>query len=73
MRIKRLKKYKKFVNFFKVVYKFKPPFKILLDGNFFHFAVKNQFNLRENFFKVLSENQVFDIFENPSSYSLPNP
>ena len=39
MGIKRLKKYRRFINFFKVVYKFKPPFKILLDGNFFHMAV----------------------------------
>lgn len=59
MGIKRVKKYKRFVNFFKVVYKFKPPFKVLLDGNFFHYAVQNQFNLRENFFKIISDNPVF--------------
>ena len=64
MRVKRLKKYKKYVNFFKVVYKFKPPFKIMLDGNFFHLAVQNSFNLRENFYKILADSPVFDIFSN---------
>lgn len=59
MRIKRLKKYKKFVNFFKVVYKFKPPFKVLLDGNFFHRAVRNGFSLRENFLRLLADTPVF--------------
>lgn len=53
MRIKRLKKYRKFINFFKVVYKFKPPFKIMVDGNFFHTAVQNNFDLRDNLQKLL--------------------
>ena len=52
MRIKRAKKYKKYVNFFKVVYKFKPPFKVLVDGNFFHQAITSDFNLRDNFYKL---------------------
>ena len=47
MRIKRAKKYKKYINYFKVAYKFKPPFKVLVDGNFFHTAVRNGFNLQE--------------------------
>ena len=46
MRIKRLKKYRKYINFFKVVYKFQAPFKILLDGNFFHQASLNNFELK---------------------------
>jgi U3 small nucleolar RNA-associated protein 23 len=55
MRVKRLKKYKKYVNFYKVVYKFKPPFKILVDGNFFHLAVSSDFSLRDNFFKIIND------------------
>ena len=41
MRIKRAKKYKRYVNLFKVVYKFKPPYRVLVDGGFLHYAVKN--------------------------------
>ena len=62
MRIKRLKKYKKYVNFYKVVYKFIPPYKILVDGNFFHLAVSNDFNLKENFYKLINDNALLDIF-----------
>jgi rRNA-processing protein FCF1 len=53
MRVKRLKKYRKFVNFYKVVYKFFPPYKVMVDGNFFHEAVSNGFDLKENFEKLL--------------------
>lgn len=45
MRIKRAKKYHKFVNFFRVVYKFVPPFKVLLDGNFIFYCTKNSVEL----------------------------
>jgi hypothetical protein len=45
MRIKRAKKYHKFVNFYRVVYKFVPPFKVLLDGNFIFQTVKNSVDL----------------------------
>ncbi len=55
MRVKRLKKYKKYVNFYKVVYKFKPPFKILVDGNFFHLATSSDFNLKDNFYKMIND------------------
>lgn len=58
MRIKRLKRYRKFINFFKVVYKFKPPFKIMVDGNFFHFATQNNFDLRDNFQKLLLDTPI---------------
>ena len=55
MRVKRQKKYKKYVNFYKVVYKFHPPYKILVDGNFFHKAISTGFNLRDNFFKLFAD------------------
>ena len=55
MRVKRLKKYKKYVNFYKVVYKFRPPFKILVDGNFFHNAITVGFSLRDNFYKLVND------------------
>ena len=56
MRIKRAKKYKRYVNLFKVVYKFKPPYRVLVDGSFLHYAVKNQdFDLNHNLRKIIDE------------------
>ena len=55
MRVKRQKKYKKYVNFYKVVYKFHPPYKIMVDGNFFHTAISTGFNLRETFFHLITD------------------
>ena len=48
-----MKKYKKYIRFYKVVHKFHPPYKILVDGTFFHQAISSDFNLRENFYKLL--------------------
>ena len=54
MRIKRGKKYKKYVNHFKVVYKFKPPYRVIVDGGFLHYAVKNgDFDLKSNLQKII--------------------
>ena len=56
MRIKRGKKYKRYVNHFKVVYKFKPPYRVLIDSSFLHYAVKNgDFNLKSNLQKIIQE------------------
>ena len=55
MKVKRFKKYKKYVNFYKVVYKFRAPFKVLIDGNFLHQATTSDFNLRDNLYKLLSD------------------
>jgi U3 small nucleolar RNA-associated protein 23 len=55
MRVKRQKKYKKYINFYKVVYKFHPPYKIMVDGNFFHNAVSNGFNLKDTFFQLIND------------------
>jgi len=46
MRIKRGKKYHKYVNFFRVVYKFRAPFKVFLDGNFLHVSTKESLDLK---------------------------
>ena len=46
-RIKRGKKYHKFVNFWRVVMKFHPPFKVLLDGNFFHYMNKEAIDIKQ--------------------------
>ena len=62
MRIKRGKKYHKYVNFFRVVYKFRAPFKVLTDGNFFHHSVKEAMDLKHLMNKIL-EDQPF-IFMN---------
>ena len=55
MRIKRGKKYHKYVNFYRTVYKFVPPFKVLLDGNFFHHTVKEQINIRLQLHRILQD------------------
>jgi U3 small nucleolar RNA-associated protein 23 len=55
MRIKRGKKYHKFVNFYRVVYKFVPPFKVLLDGNFIFSCTKNSLDLKPNLQKILQD------------------
>ena len=55
MRIKRGKKYHKFVNFFRVVYKFHPPFKVLLDGNFFHHFCKESIDIKHQLSKILQD------------------
>ena len=55
MRIKRGKKYHKYVNFFRVVYKFRAPFKVLTDGNFFHHSVKEAMDLKNLLNKILED------------------
>lgn len=55
MRIKRGKKYHKFVNFYRVVYKFVPPFKVLLDGNFIFQCTRNSLDLKPNIQKILQD------------------
>lgn len=56
MRIKRAKKYKRYVSHFKVVYKFKPPYRVMIDSGFLHYAVKNgDFDLKFNLQKIISE------------------
>ena len=55
MRIKRGKKYHKYVNFFRVVYKFHPPFKVLLDGNFFHHTVKESMDIKLQLHRILQD------------------
>lgn len=53
MRIKRGKKYHKYVNFFRLVYKFHPPFKVLLDGNFFHHFCREAIDAKFQLSKIL--------------------
>ena len=55
MRIRRGKRYHKYVNFYRVVYKFVPPFKVLLDGNFIFSCVRNQFDIKHNLQKILQD------------------
>ena len=56
MRIKRAKTYKRYVRHFKVVYKFTPPYRVMVDGGFLHYAVKNgNFDLRHNLQKIIQE------------------
>ena len=56
MRIKRGKKYKRYISYFKVVFKFKPPYRVLVDGGFLHAAGRNGgFDLKFNLQKIIEE------------------
>ena len=56
MRIKRGKRYRRIVQHFKVVFKFKPPYRVMVDGGFLHYAVKNgDFDLRGNLSKIIQD------------------
>ena len=55
MRIRRGKRYHKYVNHYRVVYKFVPPFKVLCDGNFIFSCVKNSIDLRPQLQKILQD------------------
>jgi len=55
MRIKRGKKYHKYVNFFRVVYKFRAPFKVLTDGNFFYHSTKESMDLKHLLSKIFED------------------
>lgn len=46
---------KKTVNFYKYVFKFDPPFKVVLDGNFIAVAKKKKFDIKEIIQKTLDE------------------
>jgi U3 small nucleolar RNA-associated protein 23 len=53
MRIKRGKHYKRILNFYAVNFDFKPPYNVLLDGNFIQKCVKVQFDVKEMLMKLL--------------------
>ena len=53
MRIKRGKKYHKYVNFYRVVYKFRAPFKVLVDGVFLHKSMSTPGDLKKQLFGIL--------------------
>ena len=55
MRIKRGKKYHKYVNFFRVVYKFRAPFKVLTDGIFFYHSAKESMDLKHLLSKIFED------------------
>ena len=55
MRIKRGKKYHKYVNFFKVVYKFHPPHKILCDGNFIFKVASEAIDIKKLLHSILQD------------------
>ncbi len=46
---------KKTVNFYKYVFKFDPPFNVVLDGNFIAVAKKKKFDIKEIIQKTLDE------------------
>jgi len=47
MKIKRYKRVRRLLNFYKHTFQFSPPFKILVDGTFCQAALENKLNLRE--------------------------
>lgn len=53
MKVKRLKRAKKILNFFHHKYKYTEPYHILLDGTVCQASLQNKINLREQFPKYL--------------------
>ena len=54
-RLGRQKKYRKILKYYKINFKISAPFKVLLDGNFIHAALKNSVTLNEKIPKVLND------------------
>lgn len=52
---KKDKLFKKTINFYKYVFKFDPPFNILLDGNFIAISKQKKFNIKEILQKNLDD------------------
>ena len=48
--------FKKTINFYRYVFKFESPFKVIIDGNFVAIALKKKFDLKEALSKALDEN-----------------
>jgi U3 small nucleolar RNA-associated protein 23 len=53
---KKNKWVKKVINFYRYVFKFEPPFNVLIDGNFVATMLKKKLELKEHLAKVLDEN-----------------
>ena len=54
-RLNRQKKYRKILKYYKINYKIKAPFKVLLDGNFIHASIKNSVTINEKIPKILND------------------
>ena len=46
---------KKTINFYRYVFKFNPPFKIIIDGNFISISLKKKFDIKTSLEKFLNE------------------
>ncbi|CAJ0572912.1 unnamed protein product, partial [Mesorhabditis spiculigera] len=55
MKVKRVKRAAKILNFFKYSFKIAPPFRVLIDGTFCMAALRDKINLREQMPKYLGE------------------
>jgi U3 small nucleolar RNA-associated protein 23 len=53
MRVSRAKSYRKWLRFFRIVYGVKPPYRVLLDGNFVHICLSHSIPIRERLAGVL--------------------
>jgi U3 small nucleolar RNA-associated protein 23 len=49
MKVKRIKKAKRVLNFFHFNYQYNEPYSVLVDGTFCQAALENRINLREQF------------------------
>lgn len=57
-RLKRQKAYRKTLDFYRMHFGIKRPYRVLLDGNFVHACVKNNINVRDRLATVLSDPDV---------------
>ena len=55
MKVKRYKRVKNYLTFYKNKFGFRPPFQVLIDGTFCQFALQNKVNISEQLPKYLSE------------------
>lgn len=54
-RLNRQKKYRKILKYYKINFKISAPFKVILDGNFIHAALKNSVFINEKIPKILND------------------
>ena len=57
-RLKRQKNHRKHLEFYRMQFQFKRPYKILLDGNFIHHCVKNNINVRDRLETAFSDKSI---------------
>ncbi len=55
MRIKRLKQYKRYMQFYRLTYGFEAPYKFLIDGSFLNTVLNTDIVLRDYLAKIVDD------------------